>query len=146
MHWRKLSILGFSDHTVKWFRSYLSNRSFSVNSDSSFSEILGILRRVSQGSMFDPLLFFINVDEMPMAIKCNLFLYADDKCPVFQRKNDKDIEKQLNEDFANISHWSVDIKLIIHFVKYQTLSIRFAFKRNIKKFPKLDIVNNNQIK
>ena len=96
--------------------------------------------------MFGPLLFFIDVHEMPMAIKCNLFLYADDTCPVFQRKNDKDIEKQLNEDFSNISHWSVDIKLIIHFVKYQTLSIRFAFKRNIKKFPKLDIVNNNQIK
>ena len=96
--------------------------------------------------MFGPLLFFIDVDEMPMAIKCNLFLYADDTCPVFQRKNDKDIEKQLNEDFANISHWFVDIKLIIHFGKYQTLSTRFAFKRNIKKFPKLDIVNNNRIK
>ena len=37
-----------------------------------------------------------------MAVKCDLFLYADDTCPVFQSKNVKDIEKQLNEDFANI--------------------------------------------
>ena len=35
---------------------------------------------------------------MPMALKCNLFLYADDTCLVFQSKNVKDIEKQLNED------------------------------------------------
>ena len=39
---------------------------------------------------------------MTMAVKCNLFLYADDKCLVFQSKNVKDIKKQLNEDFANI--------------------------------------------
>ena len=35
---------------------------------------------------------------MPMALKCNLFLYADDTCLVFESKNVKDIEKQLNED------------------------------------------------
>ena len=35
---------------------------------------------------------------MPMALKCNLFLYADDTWLVFQSKNVKDIEKQLNED------------------------------------------------
>ena len=27
---KKLSIIGFSDHTVKWFQSYLSNRKFMV--------------------------------------------------------------------------------------------------------------------
>ena len=40
---------------------------------------------------------------MPMF---NISLYADDTCLVFQSKNVKDIEKQLNEDFANIFDWS----------------------------------------
>ena len=36
---KKLSIIGFSDHTVKWFQSYLSNRKFMVNSFSKVSNI-----------------------------------------------------------------------------------------------------------
>ena len=51
---------------------------------------------------------------MPMAVKYDLFLYADDTCLVFQSKNVKDIEKQLNEDFSNICDWFVDNKLTIH--------------------------------
>ena len=52
---------------------------------------------------------------MPMIVKCNLLLYADDTCLVFQSKNANDIEKQLNEDSANICDWFVDNKLSIHF-------------------------------
>ena len=50
---------------------------------------------------FRNLLFMIYVDDMPMAVKCNLPLYANDTCLVFQI-DVKDIEKQLNKDFANI--------------------------------------------
>ena len=80
---------------------------------------------------------------MPMAVKCNLFLYADDTCLVFQSKNVKDIEKQLNEDFANISGWLVNNKLSIHFGEDKTKSILFATKRKIKKLRKLEIIYNN---
>ena len=71
---------------------------------------------------------------MPMAVKCNLFLYADDTCLVFQSKNVKDIEKQLNEDFAHICDWFVDNKLSIHFGEDKTKSILFASKSKIKVF------------
>ena len=76
----------------------------------------------------------IYVNDMPMAVKCNLFLYADDTCLVFQSKNVKDIEKQLNEDFANICDWFVDNKLSIHFGEDKNKSILFASKRKIKNF------------
>ena len=115
MRLKKLSIIGFSDHTVKWFQSYLSNRKFMVNLENSFSEVSSISCGVPQGSILGPLLFLIYVNDMPMAVKCDLFLYADDTCLVFQSKNVKDIEKQLNKDFANICDWFVDNKLSIHF-------------------------------
>ena len=99
---KKLSIIGFSDHTVKWFQSYQSNRKFMVNLENSFSEVSNISCGVPQGSILAPLLFLIYVNDMPKAVKCNLFLNADDTCLVFQTKNVNDIEKQLNEDFANI--------------------------------------------
>ena len=84
-----------------------------------------------------------------MAVKCGLFLYVDDTCLIFQCKNVKGIEKQLNENFANICHWFVGNKLIIHFGEDKTKSILFASKRKIKKLQKLDIIyyiiyNNSQ--
>ena len=71
---KKLSITGFSDHAIKWFQFYLSNRKFTVNLENSFSEISSISCSVPQGSILAPLLFliFIVVD-MPLAVKCNLF-------------------------------------------------------------------------
>ena len=36
---KKLSIMGFSGHTVKWFQSYLSNRKFTVNLENSCSKV-----------------------------------------------------------------------------------------------------------
>ena len=140
---KKLSVIGFSDHTVKWFQSYLSNRKFTVNLDNSFSEVSNISCGVPQGSILGPLLFLIYVNDMPMAVKCNLFLYADGTCLVFQSKNVNNIEKQLNEDFANICDWFVDNKLSIHFSEDKTKSILFASKRKIKKLQKLRIIYNN---
>ena len=130
---KKLSIIAFSDHTVKWFQSYLSNRKFMVNLENSFSEVSSISCGVPQGSILGPLLFLMYVDDMPMAVKCDLFLYADDTCLVFQSTNANDIEKQLNEDFANICDWFADNKLSIYFGEDKTKSILFASKRKIRK-------------
>ena len=140
---KKLSIIGISDSTVKWFQSYLLNRKFTVNLKDYFYEVSSISCGVPQGSILGPLLFLIYVNDMPMAVKCDLFLYADDTCLVFQSKNVKDIEKQLNEDFANICDWFVDNKLSIHFGEDKTKSILFASKRKIKKLQKLEIIYNN---
>ena len=86
---KKLSNIGFSEHTVKWFQSYLSNPKFTVNFENFFSKVSSKCG-VPQGSILSPLLFLIHIN-MPMAMKCNLFLYADDTSLVFQSKNVKDI-------------------------------------------------------
>ena len=65
---------------IKWFQSYLLNCKFMVNLDDSFSKVSNISCGVLQGSILDtcPLLFLIYINDMPMAGKCNLFLYAND--------------------------------------------------------------------
>ena len=65
---------------------------------------------------------------MSQAVKCDLFLYADDTCLVCQHKDINKIENQLNGDFCNICDWFVDNKLSIHFGKDMTKSILFASK------------------
>ena len=79
---------------------YLSNQKFSVNLQNSFSKISRIKCGVPQETMLGPLLLLIYVNDMPIAVKCNLLLYADDTWLVFRRDNVKDIEKQLIQDFV----------------------------------------------
>ena len=60
---KKLNIIGFYDHTVKWFQSYLSNHKFTVNLEDSFSEVSSISCGMQQGAVLGPLLFLIYVND-----------------------------------------------------------------------------------
>ena len=140
---KKLSAIGFSNHTIGWFKSCLSNRFFRVNLGNCYSDPSNITCGVPQESILGPLLFLIYMNGMPQAVKSNLFLYADDSCLIFQGKDVIEIEKQLNRDFTNICEWFVDNRLSIHFGEDKTKSILFASKRKIKKVPKLKINYKN---
>ena len=63
---------------------------------------------------------------MSQAVKCNLFLYADDTYLFSQHKDINKIEKQLNEDFVNTCDWFVSIKLSIHFGDDKTSHFDYA--------------------
>ena len=99
---QKLSAIGFSNHIIGWFKSYLSNQLFRVHLENCYSDTFNITCGVPQGSFLEPLLFLIYLNDMSQTVKSNLFLYADDFCLVFQGKDFIEIEKQLNGDFKNI--------------------------------------------
>ena len=133
---KKLSAIGFSNHTISWFEwfdssSNLSNRLFRVNLENCYSNPSNITCGVLQGSILGPLLFLIYVNDMPPAVKSNLFLFADNSGFVFQGKDVIEIEKQLKEDFINICEWFVDNRLSIHLGEDNTESILFDSKRKI---------------
>ena len=144
---KKLSAIGFSNHTIGWFKSYLSNRIFRANLGNCYSDPSIITFGVLQGSILGPLLFLVYVNHMSQALKSNMFLYADYSCLIFQGKDVLETEKQLNGDFTNVCEWSVNNRLSIPFSEDKTKSILFASKRKIKKVPKLKITYKNiQIK
>ena len=144
---QNLYAIGFSKHSVNWFRSYLTNRTFLVILGNVFSQPACVSSGVPQGSILGPLLFLIYINDMSQAVKCNLFLYADDTCLVCQHKDINEIEKQLNKDFESSCGWFVDNKLSIHFGDDKTKSIYFASKFKVKKARKLNIkYGNTQIK
>ena len=67
---------------------------------------------------------------MPQAVDCELWLYADDTCLIFQHKDIPKIESALNKNFSMLCDWFVDNKLSIHFGEDKTKSISLA--ANIK--------------
>ena len=130
---------GFSDRSINWFQSYLSNRSFRVNVQGKYSCIAKIDCGVPQGSILGPLLFLLYVNDLKQAVDCDLFLYADDSCLVYQHKDVKEIERNLNKNFSNVCDWFVDNKLSIHFGEDKTKCILFGTKHRLNKVNSLEI-------
>ena len=98
----KLHAIGFSEKTVAWFKSYLSDQAFKVNINNHFSDLSKISCGVPQRSILGPLLFLLYINDMPLAVHSNLFLYADNFGLTFQHKVVHTIENQLNKDCANL--------------------------------------------
>ena len=122
----KMEFLGFSKNVILWFKSYLSHRKFKVNLNKSFSEQGKLLCGVPQGSILGLLLFLLYINDMPQAVKCELLLYADDTCFIFQHGDINEIEIQLNNNCSSICDWFVVSKLSIHFGEDKTKSILFS--------------------
>ena len=135
---QKRKAIRFSEQSIQWFRSYLLDRIFLVETENELSDFGKISCRIPQGSILGHLLFLIYVNDMPQAVKSNLLLYADDSCLMYQYKDITIIKKILNEDFENICDWFVDNKLSIHFGVDKTKSILFTSKRRAKNIRKLN--------
>ena len=125
---QKLEHIGFSGQSINWFRSYLANRTFLVNVENVFSDPGKLECGVPQGSILGPLLFLLYVNDMPGAVNCEMFLYADDTCLVFQGKDLEIISERLNSEFSKLCDWFVDNRLSIHFGEDKTKSILFTGK------------------
>ena len=134
-----MSLLGFSRKIIDWHKSYLSSRKFHVNVHDKFSTSADLRCGVPQGSILGPLLFLLYINDMPQAVDCDLFLYADDTCLLFQHKDLERIKEELTKNFSNICDWFVDNKLSIHFGEDKTKSILFSTKNRKRKIGTLHI-------
>ena len=135
----KLRPIGFSKNTISWYESYLVERHFTVEVANRVSKFANISYGVPQDSILGPLLFLIYVHDMSQAVECDLYLYANDSCLLFQHKSVTEIRKQLTKDFSNICDWFVDNKLSIHFGEDKTKSVLSSSKHNLKLVEELDI-------
>ena len=118
---------------------YLSNRNFQVNVQGIYSCIAKIDGGVPQGSILGPLLFLLYVNDMKQAVDCDSFLYADDSCLVYQHKDVKEIEGNLNKNFSDICDWFVDNKRSIHFGKDKIKCMLFGTRHRLDKVSSLNI-------
>ena len=125
----KVSALTFSDRSINWFQLYLSNRSFRANVQVKYSCIAKI----------DCVLFLLYVKDMKQAVDCDLFLYVDDSYLVYQHKEVKEIERNLNKNFSVVCGWFIDNKLSIHLGEDTTKCILFGTKYRLNKVSSLDI-------
>ena len=110
----KLKFYGFDDNALKWFASYLTNRSqkvevTSLNGTKRYSQTSSVSRGVPQGSILGPILFVIYTADLPdCLVSCNYHLYADDLqlYKAFNPNETATAIELINQDLARIADWS----------------------------------------
>ena len=126
----KMKYLGFSKNVIAWFKSYLSERKFKININTSYSSPSNLICGIPQRSILGPLLFLLYINDLPQAFVSDSLLYADGTCIVFQHKSVTEIEKQLLRDFSSLCDNFIDNKFTfwprqnkINFIWYLTQTL-----------------------
>ena len=86
----KLHRISINSSFVKWISAFLSNQSQLVVLDGEESDLCPVQSGVPQGSVLDPCLFFIYINEMPDTIRSNIRLFADNTIMYLTVSNQSD--------------------------------------------------------
>lgn len=118
----KLQSFGFSMNLIKFFTSYLHNRTQYVSYCGHSSVEVLSTSGVPQGSNLGPLLFNIFINDIVANLTVNCLLYADD-LKLFSRILSLDDCVILQQNLDSIHNWCIKNKLLLNITKCNVLSI-----------------------
>ena len=130
----KLTALGVSDNTVKWFQSYLTNRKQRVYCGNELSDELPVIYGIPQGSILGLLLFIVYINDLPSVLNFSYAtLYADDTVIYCYGYTQLELRDKLNDDLLSVARWLNENKLTLNLEKTKCMLIGSNHKlaRNI---------------
>lgn len=140
----KLSTIGVSPSSLKWFESYIGHRKQQTSCGNELSDALPMIYGVPLGSILGPLLFLVYINNLSDAVKISeVSLYADDTVLYCFSKDPELLVKNLNEDLSSVAQWLHDNKLTLNLDKTKAMIIGSNRKlSNISSFS-LSVFDND---
>ena len=111
----KLKAYGFETDALRYMKSYLTNRKQRVRVNKTFSEWERITTGVPQGSILEPLLFNIFLNDLFLFISnSSLSNYADDNTLYTFGDNLKKIKDNLRNSFDTVHQWFYENYMVLN--------------------------------
>ena len=121
----KIHAYGIHGKLFKWIESFLSNRTFRIKIESSFSDEFSIHSGVPQGSVLGPLLFLLYINDLPdnLPLEVSAMLYADDVKLFTENNVTIDNRLLLQDALDKLYRWSEQWALPISIPKCAVIHI-----------------------
>ena len=124
----KLHHYGVRGNILKWVKSFLDGRTKQVVLGGIASSAVLVTLGVPQGTVLDPLLFLVYINDLLSCVKSSACLIAN-KCLLYRRINSSADAKALQEDLDNLHQWEKDWQM--HFKSNKCEVIRLTNKRKV---------------
>ena len=103
---RKLHKYGVDRSSLKWFESYLCDRSQKCSVNGHLSNIAPVSCGVPQGSNLGHLLFLVYINDLPNYLSlASPRMFADDTNITFAASTMADLENVINSELRNLNCW-----------------------------------------
>ena len=119
----KLDHYGIRGNTHAWIKGFLSGRTQRVMVNGEISSTAAVTSGVPQGTVLGPLLFLCYINDLPLAVKSQVRLFADD-CLLYRPINCKQDQVTLQEDLASLQQWAE--KWLMKFNPHKCYMLRLA--------------------
>ncbi len=116
----KLSKMGVMGAALEWFRSYLSDRSQSVDINGNLSRLRKIKISILQGSILGPILFLCYINDLHLATSLFTLMFADDTFSLKSGSDLKTLISLVNAEINKMALWFRANKLAVTSVKLNT--------------------------
>lgn len=118
---KKLALFGFSTHTTKLLKSYLSNRKLFVEVEGIKSDVFVASSGIPQGSNLGPLLFLLFIADICNEITSSKLLFADDM-KIYREIKDISDCQLLQNDLIALNSWCENNMLSLNINKCKIMT------------------------
>ena len=128
---KKLQKHGIVDHSLSWFKSYLSNRTQLVRIGNNLSKTKSLNMGVPQGTCLGPSLFLLYVNDFAINLEsCMSISYADDTTLVCCGSDIDIVLNNMTLALSSAANWFNENKLVVNTNKSFFLTIATQYKLN----------------
>ena len=114
----KLEHYGIKKRGISWFKSYLSDRRQFCRVNGMDSEVRHIETGVPQGSCLGPLLFLIDINDLPQAVQDSVVsMYADVTSLCYRSSDITQLNEAINNDLSTLDTWLQGNNLTLNVAK-----------------------------